>query len=219
MAERLLKFQMGIELNEKIELTDSLAGLQLTDLNSMINTELDVDNNIDYKLLDTQVKLNKLNLKLKRSEALPVVAGFYNYEKNFNLQGFTFNPPSIIGLSVSLPIFSSGQRIARIKQAKIEFQKSLNSKEQGGQGILIDFSQSKSDYLNALDKCNLEKENMSLADKIYKRTIIKFKNGNSSSIDLTQVQNQYITSESNYYRALIDLISAKSKLERLLSSN
>jgi outer membrane protein len=219
LSERLVKFQLGIELNQKIELTDSISGLQLTDLSSMVNSDIAIDDNLDYKLLDTQVKLSKLNLKLKQSEYLPVIAAFYNHEENFNKSSFTFNPPNVVGISVSLPIFSSGQRMAKVKQAKIDFEKSVNIKEQGGQGILLDFAQTKSDYLNALDKCNRERDNMSLSNKIYNRTIVKFKNGNSSSMDLTQAQNQYITNESNYYRALIELISAKSKLERILSSN
>jgi outer membrane protein TolC len=59
---------------------------------------------------------------------------------------------------------------------------------------------------------------MELGKKVYDKTIIKFREGVSSSFELTQNQNQFLTTESNYYNSVLSLLNAKAKLDRILNS-
>lgn len=219
LADQLLKFQMGIDINKKIELSDDLNSLIEKDLLSLIADDFVLEKNTDYQLLQKSVKLQELNVKYRESNYLPTAVAFYSHEENFNKNSFTFTPPNLIGASVSLPLFSSGQRMAQVSEAKIGLEKAKTNMQMASQGLLLEYSQNRSDYLNALDKVNQEKDNMNLSKKIYERTLIKYQQGMSSSMDLTQAQNQYIQKESDYYKALIQLITSKSKLENLLSKN
>jgi len=106
---------------------------------------------------------------------------------------------------------------AKVQQARISLDKTRISKEQASQGLLLEYECSKSDMLTALDKYKTSKENMKLSDKIQKRTIIKYKEGLSSSVDITQASNQYLQSTSNYFTSMMDLLNAKSKMEKLLN--
>jgi outer membrane protein TolC len=47
---------------------------------------------------------------------------------------------------------------------------------------------------------------------------IKYKEGISSSLDLTNAQNQYLTALGNYYNANYALITAKNKLDKLTNN-
>ena len=58
---------------------------------------------------------------------------------------------------------------------------------------------------------------MELSRKIYNTTVIKYRAGVASSLDLTQNQNQLLTTESNYYNSVLNLLNAKAKLDRILS--
>jgi len=58
---------------------------------------------------------------------------------------------------------------------------------------------------------------MDLSKKVYNKTIIKYREGVSSSFELTQNQNQYLTAESNYYNSALSLLNAKAKLDRILN--
>jgi len=60
---------------------------------------------------------------------------------------------------------------------------------------------------------------LALSEKIYNKNIIKFKEGVASSLELTQSQSQYLTSESNYYNSVISLLQAKAKMDRILATN
>ncbi len=218
IAERLLKFQLGYPLDQPIYLTDSIDKLvsAISD-ESFLLSNFDVDKLVDYQLLDTQTKLMNLNLKLNKSAFLPEVAAFYQHDKNFNTKAITFTPPDLIGLSVNIPIFSSGMRLARVSQARINYEKAKITQQQAAESLQINFEDSKSKYLTALNNYKTAVKNLELAEKIYQRSLIKYKEGTISSIELTQVQNQYLQNQSNYFNTIIELNNARNKVEKLLT--
>ncbi len=219
ISERLLKFQIGYPLDKKISLTDSISYLLSNfENNEILLKNFNVENYVDYKLLETQKRLMKLNLMLNKSAFLPEVAGYYQHDKNFNNKAISFTPPDIVGISVNIPIFSSGMRLAKVSQARISYEKAILNQEQSAKSLQISYEDSKSKYLSSLQNYETAKKNLQLAEKIYNRSLIKFKEGVITSIELTQVQNQYLQSQTNLYNSIIELTNAKLKLEKLLSS-
>jgi len=217
VAKNLLKFQMGIDLNKNIALTDNLSLLiESSDLAGIAIKDFKVENNADYKLMNTQEKLSALNLKLQKSALLPDIVAFYTHEENFNKNSFSFTPPNMIGVSMNIPIFGSGIKLAKISQAKIGLEKAKNSKDQVSLGLQTAFINAKSTYITALNNYLTKKQNVVLAEKIYNKNIIKYKEGIIGSMELTLSQNQYFQSQSDYYASIIDLSTAKSKLEKIL---
>jgi outer membrane protein TolC len=101
----------------------------------------------------------------------------------------------------------------------LQYQKALNLKNQVSDGLKVSYEQNKSNYISALNKYNTTKDNLNLADKIYKRSLIKYNEGILSSLELTQAQNQFLQSQTNYYSSIIELTSAKAALEKILTSN
>jgi outer membrane protein TolC len=220
MSEMLLKIQLGIPLEQTLILTDALPSLiESITYDQLFLTELVLDNNVSYQMLEAQVKSSELMLKLRKSETLPTIAAFYQHQELLNSNSISFTPPDLIGVSVSIPIFSSGERWAKIKQAKMELQKSKNTLDQTSDLLRLDYYQSKSAMVSAKEKFESDKKNLDLAKKIYNRALIKFQNGMISSIELTQVQNQYLTAQSTYYQSIQSLITEKNKLEKILTRN
>ncbi|MFA6404329.1 MAG: TolC family protein [Salinivirgaceae bacterium] len=218
IADRLFKIQLGIDFNSNLVLTDNLDNLvNLMSYESLLLADLVLDDNVTYQMLDAQVKATELQLKLTKSAFLPDLAAFYQYQKEFNENAFSFTPPHIIGVGMNIPIFSSGMRLSKVKQAKIELMKTQNNQEQMGDYIRLDFYNNKSALIAARDKYQAESKNMDLSKRILNKSMIKFSNGVISSTELTQIQNQYLTTQSNYYQSLQELISSKNKLEKFLS--
>jgi outer membrane protein TolC len=217
IAERLLKFQLGCSLDQPIRLTDSLSTLatNLADVGILLQN-FNVSQQVDYQLLETQAKLMKLNLRLNQSAFLPEVAAFYQHDKNFNTKAITFTPPDLIGVQVNIPIFSSGMRLARVSQARISYEKALINQQQVAQSLQIGFEDAKAKYLAALNSYTTARDNFKLAEKVYNRSWIKYREGTISSIELTQAQNQYIQSQTNYFNALLELNNARTKIEKML---
>ncbi|MCX6231630.1 MAG: TolC family protein [Bacteroidetes bacterium] len=217
VAMNLLKYQMGMDLGKQISLKDNTEDL-ISQLNAdvLVQKKLVVENQADFRLLCIQEKMASLNVKYQKSMFLPDVAVFYNHQENFNTKSFSFTPPDILGLTVNVPIFGSGQKLAKVKQANLELEKVRNGKQQLTMGLQTQFSDSQSAFITSMNKYKTNKMSRDLSYKIYDKSIIKYKEGILSSLELSQAQNQYLQAQSNYFTSIIEMSAAYSKLEKLL---
>ena len=218
LSMKLLKYQLGVGFDQAIELTDSLSGIiNQGNIQYLTSPEYNVNNSVDYQLVSSQETISGLMLKLEKSKFLPTVSAFYRHEEQTNQPSFNFAVKDVIGGTLSLPIFTTGMRNARVSQAKFDLEKSKLAKETARQGLIMEFETAKSNYQTAYSNFTTNKESMNLSKKVYDKTVIKYKEGVSSSFELTQNQNQFLTAEGNYYNSLLALLNAKAKLDRILS--
>lgn len=220
ISMKLLKFQLGIDFSQTLLLTDSLPGIIITGNVQYLSAPVfSLENSVDYQLISNQEKASALLLKREQSKYLPTISAFYRRHEQTNQPSFNFNVKDLVGVSLNIPIFTSGMRNARVSQAKFDLEKSRLLKDNTGQGLLMEFETAQSNYQTVFSNVAINKESMTLSKKVYDKTVIKYKEGVATSFELTQNQNQYLTSESNYYNSVLSLLNAKAKLDRILSSN
>ncbi|MCF6241478.1 MAG: TolC family protein [Bacteroidales bacterium] len=225
LAYRLLKYQLGIDYNDKIILTDSLDKFTKNiDDAYLLGEQLELNKNIDYKIMQSQEGLKLSALKNEKSQYLPQISGFMSYSQNAYDNDFSklfskWYTTHIVGIQINIPIFSSGMRNARVQQAKLVLEKVKNSKAELEQGLNLQVEQLRSNYINAKLKFENEKWNMELSKKINNKTEKKYKQGMASANDLMLTQNQYLMALNNYYQALSQLLSVSSELYYLLQKN
>ena len=171
------------------------------------------------KIMQTNEALSLLNLQREKSRFLPSLSAFYQHQEQLKKPQFNFTIPDITGVGISWPLFTSGSRNSKVAQARLALEKATIGKNQVRDGLLIDFEQSRNTYNKALNDYLTLKENLNLSDKIYRKMLLKYSQGMASSMELTQAQNQFLTTQSNYYNAVLSLFNAQAKLEKLLETN
>ncbi|NOY38599.1 MAG: TolC family protein [Chlorobi bacterium] len=222
---RLLKFQMGLDLEAQIELTDNLDNmLREIDYQNIILQPFRLADQIDFQVIDTQAKLAELNLKKEKYNYFPTVSALYNNQWSAIRDKFDFFDPtekwfyaSFLGITVNIPVFSSGLRKATVGMRKVELEKALISRKLVEQNLLMENQQVRENLATAWENFISQKENVALSKKVVEKTSIKVKAGTASSLDLTQVNNQYLQTQTSYFSALIQLINAKIQLDKLLN--
>jgi outer membrane protein TolC len=221
MAQRLLKIQLGLADNISVTLTDQLGmeETQVTQLTSLAKEPFILENSIDYKILTTSEMLAKYDYKREMTNSLPVIAAFYNHQEKWKSPAFDFTPKDVVGINLSLPIFSSGQRSALVAQKRMAFEKATNNKNYMSNTLLMQSTQLQNDLRTKLEKFQIQKKSKDLSDDIYQRTLEKYKMGVSSSMELMTIQNQYLSNLTNYYQGIYDVVGAKTKLEKLFNIN
>ncbi|NOR12171.1 MAG: hypothetical protein GQ545_02860 [Candidatus Aminicenantes bacterium] len=223
VAYKLLKFQMGLDLEKNIEITEKLEDiLRRIDIQEAISAKFDLSQNIDYKLLNTQEKLAEMAHKNARTKYWPSISAFYTYQQvaqrdrfsflNFNKDWFR---SQMFGINIYIPIFKSGGQKARVAQAAIVLKQARNLRLQASQGILLEDAQARNALSAAYENFLNIKDNMDLSKNVYDATLTKYREGISSSTDLTQANDRYLLSQSNYIQAISTLLSAKNKLDRI----
>lgn len=219
VARRLLNFQLGLNLDAEIDLTDKLENIVLgINRDRVIDVPFDLAKNINYNMVETQIKVNKLLYKLEVSSYLPTIAGFYQYQRYLNNQSFNFQPENLLGLTVSLPIFSSGQRASKVSQARLNLSKAELAKEQVSRSLNLEYQQTRDDFNTAWDKYLNSKSNLALAQKVQHEVTIKFTNGMATSMEVTQANDKLLQTISNHYSVEFDLLKAKLHLDKVTSN-
>jgi outer membrane protein len=225
IANQMFNFTLGIPIDSEVELKDTLEMLTLnsTDL-KIISLPFDLDNHIDYKIADNKVISDELLVKYEKSKAIPSLNAFINYSKfanNDNAIFFSGNgnwfDSSLFGLSLNIPIFSSLQRSSRTQQAKINLMQSEIEFIETSEKLKLEVSTAKNKYQFALDQYQTSKQNLFLAERIAKKEEIKFFEGISTSIDLTNAQNQLFNQQQNYIQSILQIIQTKVELENALN--
>jgi outer membrane protein TolC len=219
----MLKIQLGVALEKPLKLTQSLQEIVMeTAINETVQKEFNVTENVNYLLMDTQVKLSELDLKREKAQFLPTLSAFYNFRENAMRNKFNPLDPegkwfesSTLGFELSMPIFNSGQKISRVQQARLNLKKSKNNLDNTRKNLINSYIQAKNNYETAFEKMENSKENMELARKVYNKISKKFSEGMASSMELTQANRDYLNTESNYISALVELLNAKTELEKI----
>ena len=227
IALNMLKLVLGIDLDNELELNDKLDALTQSNIDlTLLTNEFNITNNIDYQIGDNIQTSKKLLLKYEKSKALPTLSAGVNFGYNSFANEFTFfngnqkwNNFSNLGVNLSIPIFSSGARNSRTQQARIAFEQSKTQLTETEQKLKLQFESAKSNYEYSIAQLTTSKSNLNLAERIENKNQIKFKEGLSSSFDLTEAQRQLYSSQQNYLQAMLDVINKRATLEKLLNKN
>jgi outer membrane protein TolC len=223
VAYKLLKFQMGLDLSAQIVLTDKMEDvLRQIDISKAANTEFDLEQNIEYKLLKTQERFSEMALKNEKSKYFPTVSAFFSYQWSAYRDAFSFLNfdekwfrTQVLGVNVNIPVFTSGFQRAKVAQASIALKQARTARIQASQGLTVEAASLKSALDSAHENYLNTKENMGLAQRVYDATLIKYNEGVASSMDLTQANDKYLMAQSEFIQAMSGLLAAKNKLDRL----
>jgi outer membrane protein TolC len=227
IALDMLKLVLGVNLEDQLSLKDKLDYLTQTNMDlAILKEQFDVKNNIDYQIGQNTLTSSELLLKLEKSKALPSLGAQVNFGANsfgnkftfFNADQQWFNY-SNLGIGLTVPIFSSLGRSARTQQAKIAVDQSKTRLTETEQKLKLQFEKAKSDYEFSLEQLGTSKNNLKLAERIESKNQVKFKEGLTSSFDLTDAQRQLYTAQQTYLQAMVDVITKRAALEKLLNKN
>ena len=223
MLYNSLQLQLGADINTKIELTGSLDDILNTDgIKSLLLESFDINNNYDYQLLKKSEELTKRQVTMSWMDFLPTISVYYQYSKLTYFgkdAGFSMTPPNMIGASVNLPIFSSGTRVAKVKEAKINLQKMQNTIKSTEDALYVQERQLRYNLVSALENYENQADNIDVSQRVFNNILTKYKYGVSSSLDVTNASNNLITAQSNYVQSVMTLLNAQIELETLMNNN
>lgn len=225
IAYKMLKITLGINITDDLKLTDKLDNLTTANLDlAFSQNEFAVSENVNYKMAQNFREQRELELKLQKSKALPSLSASINYGAtafNNEFQFFTQNQKwfnySNMGISLSVPIFSSLARSSRTQQAKIALEQAKTQLTETEQKLKLQYSAAKSDYEFSIEEYATAKSNLALSERIEKKQQIKFTEGLSSSFDFNDAQRQLYTAQQKYLQSMVDVINKKAALEKIIN--
>lgn len=216
----LLGFDTGIAISP----TQKLSDYEETMYERALQLSTDIKDNSDMRLLDIQTRQLNDALKIQKMSWFPTLALSANYNWTAMNNGSPFKnlrwtPYSMIGLTLSVPLFEGGQRYSRIKQARIQVEEMKWQRDNLQRTITMQAEV-------ALDNINLNvKQIASCARSIEQaeraHTIQKesFDIGATTYLDLRDSELALTRSRLAYYQSVYNYLTGCSDLELLLGKD
>jgi outer membrane protein len=222
VSYNLLRFLLGLDRNIGLSLTDSIDTIVLAiNMDSMLNKDFDINQNISYQMVESMVKMSELSLKGTKSSVLPSLAVGYSLARsgmsNY-MDSLSFSNSAYVAVQMSIPIFASGLRNAQIQKAKINLEKSKNNQRMVEEQLLIQEKQLRYNLISSNEQYMNQKNNIELANRVLQSFQNKYSQGMASSLDLTQANNNYLVAQSNYLSALMNLLQNKIAFDKLMNN-
>ena len=222
MLRNSLLLQLGADVDAQIELTTTVDDiLNVDNAAQLLSRGFDIERNYNYQLLEQNEKLAKSNVTMAWMDFTPTLSAYYQYSAKTYFgkdEGFNMTPPNMVGANVSLPLFSSGTRLANIKSAKIDYQEAVNNKRQAEDGLRVQYNQLRYDLATALETYDIQSRNLEVTQRVFNNVAEKYRYGRASSLEVTTASTDIISAQSNYIQAVMSVVSAQISLENLLNN-
>ncbi len=208
-----LKFLMNMPQKDTLLLTDSITDDIIK--NNILVADYTYSDRKEYQFLELSKKLNEYNVRRYKLSYLPTLSAYGSYSKNAQRTKFDFfkggpwYTTSLIGLRLSVPIFDGFANGSKVQKAKLEVERTNNNIEQLKQNIDNDVVQARIKITTAVITLDNQKKNVTLAEKVYATTKLKYEQGLGSNQEIYNAQAELKVAQNNYYSALYDAIIAK----------
>ena len=190
-----------------------------------MSRSLDLEQHVDFQLAQTQTNLQKLNFRKEQVANLPSIALFASHTQNAQRNQFNFGrsdkewyPTTVYGFTMNIPIFSSGSRYQTSKLARISWEKAMLEEEMMRENLKLQEKQSRDNFLNAVSSYQNEEKNINLALKIFNTSLIKYREGLITGLDLSQAQNQLLQVQSSYINSILTYLQSKTAFEKAINA-
>lgn len=216
LGYNLLRLQLGLASDQEIKLLSSLEDIAMKYIvNSTLSDTFNIQNNVDYKLVSLQGEIAKKNINLKKTNYLPSLVAYYSHTEKIQKSFFDMTPKNVLGLTLDIPVLSSGQRLAQLKQAKIDFDINTNTKELLTEQLTLQERQLRYNYKTLADQYETQKVNVDVAKEVLDKMNLKYQQGVVSSLELTSANNDYLDAETTFTNIILQLLNAEMTLRKI----
>lgn len=222
-ARLQLMILMGMEASVPVKTTTKLSDYEETMYDNTLSLSRSIADNSDLRMLDLQTKSLKDALSIQKMAWYPTLALTANYNWTSSTNGTPFkhinwNPYSVVGLTLSIPIFQGGQRYTRIKQASIQVQEMKWQRENLERTLKMQVDVAIDNIQMNVKQIASTSESVKQADKAHQIMTKSFEIGAASYLDLRDSELALTRARLAYYQSIYNYLIANSNLELLLGN-
>lgn len=219
VAYNSLRLLLGMGTEGEVVLTSKLAELTNEQkILSLMAQPFELGKNIDKKTSDLNLKLSEGQVKSAQGAIYPTVTAVYQRNEKIIKPLLDFSMKNTLMFTANVPLFAGGKNDANIKKAKLALQSAQLDNDQLKDQLLLQEKQLKYNLKSALESYALQQKNIELSQRVFNNITKKYEQGVSSSLEVTNANNNLLTAQSNYVSAVMNLLNAQDALLKLLGT-
>ena len=223
VARTRFKNTIGIDPTRKITLSDSLAYQQgeYPDDASIAYGEA-LSARPEIRQLELQIEADAQNVNATRAERFPAITavGLLEAQTQFDdgvaIKDTDWPVTSSIGLQLSLPLFTGFRISSQVEQAKLGLLQSMSRLEDLKADVRAEIEMKLSDLEESRKRIEVQDRTIRTAERSYEITLLRFREGIGSQLELSEAELQLNKAKTNYLQAVYDYLVARVECDKAL---
>lgn len=220
LAQWQLKALMGIDLELLINCEGNLTDYESDLFGDYLSTDTSLVANSDLKQIDLQsLQLGK-TLTMQKFAYLPTLSltGLYQWNamnNDFKFGNYKWNPYSMVGVSLSIPIFSGGSKLYNIKQTKTSIDQIKLQRDNTQRNLQLAVKQYMDNMATCVKRFDAAQKGVQQAIKGYTISQKRYDTGAGTLLEMNDSQLALTQAKLNFNQSIYDYMVAKAELEKI----
>lgn len=221
LAKWQLKALLGMDLDIVIACEGKLTDYETDLFADFLSTDTTLANNPDLRVMDLQSDQLKKTMLMQKFEFLPTLSltGLYQWtsmNNDFKFRNYMWNPYSMIGVSLSVPIFTGGSKYYKVKQTKMSIDQLNLQRQDTKRNLQLAVKQHMDNMNTCIKKFDAASKGIEQANRGYLIAQKRYDTGAGTLLELNDAQLALTQSQLNFNQSIYDYMVAKSDLEKVL---
>ena len=221
LAKWQLKALLGMDLEMAIDCEGELAYFESVLFAEYMATDTTLAGNTDLKQIDLQMQQLKKTLTMQKFDYLPTLSltGMYQWNamnNDFKFKNYNWTPYSIVGVSLTVPIFSGGSKYHKIKQTQVSMHQMDLQRDDTKRNLQLAIKQ----YLDNMKTCvkqfDAAQKGVEQANKGYKIAQKRYDTGAGTLLEMNDAELALTQAKLNLNQSIYNYMVAKSDMEKVL---
>ncbi len=182
-----------------------------------------LENNTNLKSLAIQEERLNKSIELIRSQRLPSLAGFANYQLQMQSQEFTFNKQwsnsFSVGLALQIPIFNKMSAVLKEKQSRVVLNQLNYQRELLENNLSLALRNSLNEMNRAKIQLESDKEAVKQAMKGFEISKVRYNTGAGTVLEINDSEVALTRARLNLNQTIYNYIKARNEYEKVLGNN
>ncbi len=221
IADLQLKMLMGIDSEVPIKIEGSLDQYRSTLFDSVIPADTSLVNNSDIKQFDLQAKRLQNVHELQKLQYAPSLVSSFNWtymsqNNDFRFRDYRWDPYSMLGFTLQIPIFSGGKRYHNVKQSQMQLWQLDEQRKEVERGLRLAIKNNYNLINKNIEQIVATESSVAQARKGQEITLKRYETGMGTIVEVNAAALAVVSAELQYRNAIYDYLAAKADLEKVL---
>lgn len=223
LALNTLKAAIGVPYSDTIEVVGSLEFAPVVERTLEEATTAVIEANPSLAALRHQVEVNAAIATVERSNYLPSLAAFGNYQfqaqkNDLRISTRDFINSAQVGLALSLNVFNGFRTAARVEQAELDVRKTEEQIVLTENALKTAVQSTLTSLRRARERVEAQERTVEQAEKGYRIATTRFKTGSGTQLEVNDAQLALTTAKTNRIQAIYDYLNASADLDQLFGN-
>ena len=216
-----LKALLGMNLELNITCKGSLVDFENYLYSSFLSTDTSLVNNTDLRQLDLQKKMLGKTLMMQKFEYIPTLSlsGLYQFtsmNNDFKFSTYQWNPYSMVGVKLNIPLFVGGARKQKIAQTRVSMEQIDLQRDDVNRNLQLVIKQYTDNMSTSVKQFNASQQAVKQAQRGHLIAQKRYENGMATLLELNDADLALTQARLTFNQSIYDYMVSKSELEKTL---